>query len=95
MVRKDLGINNVCAAYLYFSQPRLSRVVKKFIIKKCQRIIIVPFFLLEGNHVVKDIPERISQEKKKYPEVKFIYTENIGNDLKIGDIIIGLIKKVL
>ncbi|MBI5417576.1 sirohydrochlorin cobaltochelatase [Candidatus Poribacteria bacterium] len=87
--------DHVLPAYLQFNNPTLTQTIEKLITKKCNKIIIVPFFLFNGNHVTFDIPEIINQEKKKYKNTKFIFTQNIGSDNKISEILINRINEVM
>ena len=59
------------------------------------RIVVVPLLLFKGNHVYKDIPEMLENEKSKYPQVEFIYANNIGADERIALIAADRIHEVL
>lgn len=88
LVKKKTKLLFVEQAHLQLSKPDLSKSVKKLANKGCVRIIIVPFFLLSGNHVKRDIPEVIKKEQVRYPNIRFIYTEDLGLDTRISDIVI-------
>lgn len=83
------------AAFLQLAEPGLEEVVKTTIERGVDRIVIVPLLLFKGNHVYKDIPEMIEREKVKYPEVEFIYANNIGADERIALIAADRIHEVL
>lgn len=85
--KKSTGLDIIVPAYLQFCRPDLAESVKSLIGQKCKSIIIIPFFLFNGNHVTRDIPDIIKEEKAKYPDVRFVYTKNLGNDLRIADIV--------
>lgn len=95
LVKKRVGMEAIEPAYLQLSQPELKQSIKKLVHKGYKRIIIVPFFLFNGNHVSRDIPEAISKEIAQYPKVKFIYTRNLGQDARIGEIVTDRIKEVV
>lgn len=82
-------------AYLQFCEPNFLKSIKNVINKGCRRIIIVPFFLIKGNHVSRDIPQAIRKAKKMYPEVDFVYTKNLGDDKRISEIILDRIKEAM
>ncbi len=86
-LKRTLGLSRIYPAYLQLAKPDLGQSLEKLAKAGCRRIIIIPFFLFVGNHVSRDIPEIIEQEKKKYPDVRFIYTENLGEDSRIADIV--------
>lgn len=93
LVKKRLHLAAIEPAYLQFSQPDLKCSIKKLVDKGYKGIIIVPFFLFNGNHVSRDIPEAIRKETVQYPKVKFIYTKNVGQDVRIGEIVVERIKE--
>lgn len=94
-VKRRLGLSTIVSAYLQCCHPALPKSIKNLVSKGCGRIIIVPFFLLAGNHVSRDIPKAIKKEKARYPEVSFVYTKNLGEDVRIGEIVVERIKKAI
>jgi precorrin-8X/cobalt-precorrin-8 methylmutase len=52
-----------------------------------KRVVVMPLLLFSGNHVLKDIPEEIDIERKKFPDVEFCYAKNIGADERIAMIV--------
>ncbi|MCF6158502.1 MAG: hypothetical protein E3K32_07990 [wastewater metagenome] len=83
------------AAFLQLAEPGFEVVVEKAVEKGAGRIVVVPLLLFKGNHVYKDIPEMIENEKRKYPAVEFIYANNIGADERIALIAADRIHEVL
>jgi len=52
-------------------------------LKRCaqqnaDRIVIVPFFLQAGAHVMRDIPELVEEARKQYPAVEIVVTDYVG-----------------
>jgi len=92
-LKRTLGLSKIYPAYLQLAKPDLGQSLEKLAKAGCRRIIIIPFFLFVGNHVSRDIPEIIEQEKKKYPDIRFIYTENLGEDSRIADIVADKIRE--
>lgn len=94
LVKKALRLSRVEPAYLQLSQPSLSKSIKKLVRKNCQRIIIVPFFLFNGNHVSRDMPNMVRKEQLRYPDLDLLYTKNLAEKEKLGRIVIDRIKEV-
>ncbi|MDO8662746.1 MAG: CbiX/SirB N-terminal domain-containing protein [Candidatus Omnitrophota bacterium] len=94
-VKQKTGLNKVVSAYLQLAQPDLAKGVKKLITQGCRKVIIIPFFLFNGNHVTRDIPYMIKEEKAKYPKVNFSYTKNLGADKRIVDIALDIVEEAL
>jgi len=91
-VRQKTGLDRIVPAYLQSYKPDLGKSIKGLIAKGDRMIIIVPFFLFNGNHVTRDIPRIIEKEKEIYPDVKFVYTKNMGADKRVADIISDMVE---
>lgn len=95
IIRQKTGLDTIVPAYLQFCQPDLEKSIKSLIANGRQTVIIIPFFLFNGNHVTRDIPHIIEKEKGKYPKVNFIYTKNVGEDTRISDIISDMLGEAM
>ncbi len=84
MLRKMGKWDMVEAGFLQLAKPGLTEVVDDLTGKGAERIVVMPLLLFSGNHVLKDIPEEIDHERKKFPEVEFCYAKNIGADERIA-----------
>lgn len=82
-------------AYLQLCKPNLGEVVRKVAKTGCRQILIVPYFLFEGNHVTMDIPAAIRKEVGLYKHINFVYAKNIGQDPRISDILMACITEAL
>ncbi len=76
----------VDACFLQLAKPGLSEGVKNIVEKGAEKIVAMPLLLFSGNHVLKDIPDEIENEKRKYPEIQFFYARNLGADKRIAQI---------
>ena len=74
------------AGFLQLAKPGLTEAVEDIVGKGAKRVVVMPLLLFSGNHVLKDIPEEIEKERKKYPDVEFCYAKNIGADERIAQI---------
>ncbi len=84
MLRKMGKWDMVEAGFLQLAKPGLTEVVEDLAGRGTERIVIMPLLLFSGNHVLKDIPEEIDIERKKFPDVEFCYAKNIGADERIA-----------
>jgi precorrin-8X/cobalt-precorrin-8 methylmutase len=75
------------AGFLQLAKPGLTEVVEVLIGRGAKRVVVMPLLLFSGNHVLKDIPEEIDIERKKFSEVEFCYAKNIGADERIAMIV--------
>lgn len=72
------------AGFLQLAKPGLTDVVEDLVGRGAERVVVMPLLLFSGSHVLKDIPEEIDNEQKKFPEVDFCYAKNIGADERIA-----------
>ncbi len=86
MLREMKKWDMVEAGFLQLAKPGLTEVVDDLICRGAKRVVIMPLLLFSGNHVLKDIPEEIDNERKKFPDVDFCYAKNIGADERIAQI---------
>ena len=93
MVQQKMTDKNVKAAFLSFEHPDLEEGIIRFVEDGVKKITIVPLFLFSGNHVKRDIPEMITKQKEKYPEILFQYANCLGTDVRIAEIVIDRIKE--
>lgn len=87
--------DSVEAGFLQLARPGLEEVIENVVNKGAKRVVIIPLLLFSGNHVEKDIPFEIEKQRKKYPDVEFLYSKNLGPDERIAQIATDRINDVL
>lgn len=96
-------IKNVEVAFLNIQQPNISDGIKKLIDNDVKKIIVFPFFLAKGVHVLEDIPKEIGIKDGENTtkirvdgrEVDIIYTRPLEYDDRLLDIALDRIKEAL
>ena len=73
----------VCNAYLEFMTPDLPATVAQLVKGGCTDITIVPVFLGQGGHVLKDLPILIEQLQAAYPGLKLGKVDAVGEDSSV------------
>ena len=73
----------VCNAYLEFLPPDLPTAVAELAKDGCNDITIVPVFLGQGGHVLKDLPMLIEQLQKAYPGLNLTKVDAVGEDASV------------
>lgn len=81
-------------AFLQFTEPMVSDVVAAVVNDGYTEIGLVPFFLMHGNHIAGDIPQLISELRKKYPQVNFIIGNILYPDSRLEDILVDRVEGV-
>jgi sirohydrochlorin ferrochelatase len=52
------------------------------------KVVVVPYFLHSGLHLMEDIPDLLREKAREYPDVKLILGKNIGFDECLVDLVI-------
>ena len=92
MVGKMAGLD-VRYAYLQFCAPNLPDAVKTAVEDGAAEVVIIPYFLHMGNHVIKDIPDEIAALEEKYPGVELKLTDHLGAHPKLAEIVLERIRQ--
>lgn len=77
-VRPAGGRFLVAHAFLQYAPPTLAEAAASCVAQGAERIVVVPYFVLPGAHVARDIPEEVEALKKSYPGVRFAVTAHVG-----------------
>jgi len=63
-------------------------VFESCVARGATKIIVMPYFLHTGLHLIEDIPELLRDKAAKYPHVKLVLGKNLGFDECIVDLVI-------
>ncbi|MHB8173782.1 MAG: sirohydrochlorin chelatase [Nitrospirota bacterium] len=91
MVAK-MGSTDVRYACLQFCEHDLGRAVREAASAGAEKVIIIPYFLHLGNHMINDIPAEVAALRENYPEVEIELTEHLGVHPKLAEIVLERIK---
>ncbi len=86
--------DDVDHAFLQMAEPLLENKILEKIESGAKKIVIFPFFIGSGSHILIDIPNLINEFKEKYPLVELILTNHLGMLESIEDVIINEVEKV-
>jgi sirohydrochlorin ferrochelatase len=76
----NLGVSfdGVEVAFLEFASPSIESVLVDFFKGPTTEVVILPYFLSAGNHVVKDIPQEVQKVLDQWPDKKVTVLPHIG-----------------
>jgi sirohydrochlorin cobaltochelatase len=80
LVKEQLPQQEVELAFLELMEPRLPEAVGKLVDSGCSQVTIVPVFLGQGGHVLRDLPVIMQELQQRYPRVKFKLAEAVGEN---------------
>ncbi len=65
-------------AFMQFGSPDLKSAAARMAAKGVKRIVVVPLFLITGNHVTQDIPQELVNLKSDYPDLEVILARHLA-----------------
>ena len=74
----DAGFDDITHAFLELTQPSIADGVKTLVDAGSTEVVVMPYFLAPGIHVVDDLPELINEARDTYPSVSFTVTPHLG-----------------
>ena len=77
-------------AFLELTKPSLAEVIDRVIAEGSTSITVLPYFLVAGRHVAKDIPEIVNEKRRQYPDVQIQVTDYFGSDSQVPDLLAAL-----
>lgn len=83
----------VSAAFLEIAEPSIPDALECCVQQGATEVVIFPYFLAAGRHVVDDIPEEAAKVANKYPDVKFRIAGHLGKSEDIPQLIIKGVNK--
>ncbi len=78
LVRKRATFDHVETAYLELAEPSIPDGLEKCVATSPERVLIAPYFLSAGVHVVNDLEEFRSDFAARHPEIDFAVAGHLG-----------------
>ena len=79
-------------SFLEINKPTILSGLETCVKKGATEIRILLNFLNSGNHTLRDIPRFIKKAQKKFPNVRFILTQPIGQHIKIPNLFLDTLR---
>ncbi len=83
----------VTSAFLEISSPMVDSAVADLVDEGVMEIMVFPYFLAVGTHVVNDIPRIIEEQRNSHPGVHFEMLPHLGALQGISTLILNQIYK--
>lgn len=79
--------------YLNYSEPTFEQAVRRCIARGAARILVLPYFLVPGRFVTRDLPDALERMRAAHPGVEFRVAAPIGFDPAIVEAVLGLARR--
>jgi sirohydrochlorin ferrochelatase len=81
------GFCFVKTCYLSRLGPHFPEVFEEVVKQGVKKVIVIPYFLHGGMHILLDIPEMMQEAVKAHPDVNVILGKNLGFDALLVDLV--------
>ena len=75
---QNLTVDNVALAFLEFAEPCIEVALEDCLKRGVGEVVVLPYFLSAGNHVVNDIPYEVSKVQDKWPDKQITILPHLG-----------------
>ena len=82
------GYDEVTAGFLEIAEPSIPDGLEACIKRGAKQVVVFPYFLAAGRHVVEDIPEEIEPVVARYPDVYVRIAPHLGMAAALPEIIL-------
>lgn len=85
--RRDAEIVEV--GFLNYTEPLFATAVERCVSQGATRIVIAPYFLIEGKFVVSDLPKVLAEAKATWRDLEFVTAGVIGFHPELADAVLA------
>ena len=93
--RKQLPVMPLEIAYMEFGERNIPAGLDILTGKGATEIAVVPYFLYDGMHIRKDIPETLEAYKSTHPGIVITMGSPLGEDERLGAILADRIRECM
>ncbi|MCF6248031.1 MAG: CbiX/SirB N-terminal domain-containing protein [Desulfobacula sp.] len=88
-IKLKKNFDRVEHAFLQFGEPLIEEQIENLIDDGARKIVIFPFFIGSGSHILVDIPDLVKSVQQKYGHIEFKITRHLGKISAIEDVIVN------
>ena len=86
MVQELTGFEIVEVSFRELHEPNIQQGIDACVARGAGRILLMPYFLFMGAHVLHDLPEEIEEAKKRHPALVMEMGGHLGVHRKLAEI---------
>jgi sirohydrochlorin ferrochelatase len=95
MVRDTCKFEIVEVAFREMHAPNIQAGIDRCVAKGARRILLYPYFLFAGAHVLEDLPAEMEAAAARYPGLELLLGKPLGVHPKLGEIVCERIGETL
>jgi sirohydrochlorin ferrochelatase len=86
MVQEMTGFEIVEVSFRELHEPNIQSGIDACVNRGAGRILLMPYFLFMGAHVIHDLPEEIEEAKKRHPGLVMEMGTHLGVHRKLAEV---------
>jgi precorrin-8X/cobalt-precorrin-8 methylmutase len=83
-----LGMEDVLPTFFSITRPNIPDRVAELAARGVRRIVLMPYFLYEGQHVSHDIPALLDECRRRFPDIVLDVLPTLENDPAVEDVVV-------
>ncbi len=88
LIKEQSGYRIVEMSFLEITEPDMLGGARKCVEQGAKRIRIVPYLLNMGNHVRRDLPEKVKEVEAAFPDVEITVARHLGVDPLLAELVV-------
>jgi sirohydrochlorin ferrochelatase len=82
------GFDWVGHAFLELAEPSIPEAVAQAAAAGAREVLVLPYFLSAGRHVVKDIPDEVAAALRQHPQMRVQVAPYLGAMAGVSDLLL-------
>jgi sirohydrochlorin ferrochelatase len=91
MVKQFAGYDIVEVSFRENHPPNIQEGIDACVAKGAERILLVPYFLYLGAHVLEDLPRELEEARRRHPYVEMAMGKHLGVHKRLAKLVIDRI----
>ena len=84
------SFGGVSAAFLELAEPSIPDAILASLDKGASEVVVLPYFLSAGRHVVTDIPAEVDKARAARPDARIRVAPYLGASQSVVDVLLSL-----
>jgi sirohydrochlorin ferrochelatase len=93
MVKQFAGYDIVEVSFRENHSPNIQEGIDTCVAKGAERILLVPYFLYLGAHVLEDLPKELEEARQRHPNVEMAMGKHLGVHKRLAKLVVDRIEE--
>jgi sirohydrochlorin ferrochelatase len=93
MVKEFAGYDIVEVSFRENHSPNIQQGIDNCVAKGAERILLAPYFLYLGAHVLEDLPKELDEARLRHPGVEMAMGKHLGVHKRLAKLVIDRIEE--